>query len=202
MAQLSKVEFDELPEKLKTDSRRHISDKETVLFCVLSKSFRNSSLTPDMVMVVTDYQLVIICYHGGPFDHNAEMYVSFNQHNVSMRGNWTLTPGYSDLGPVAVHSHNPLFGRAGWKVHFDLGYRTSLGNASPLGLFFDNEALAGELVAVIQKAKNDDFVRSRTPAGSQNVDIGDQLMKLAALRDKGDLTQAEFEAAKKKLLGS
>jgi hypothetical protein len=40
-----------------------------------------------------------------------------------------------------------------------------------------------------------------TPAGQQT-DVADQLTKLAALRDSGVLTDAEFEAQKQKLLGT
>jgi hypothetical protein len=39
------------------------------------------------------------------------------------------------------------------------------------------------------------------PAGQQ-IDVADQLTKLAALRDSGVLTEAEFEGQKQKLLGS
>ncbi len=39
-------------------------------------------------------------------------------------------------------------------------------------------------------------------SGRQQIDVADQLTKLAALRDSGVLTEAEFEAQKQKLLGT
>ena len=39
------------------------------------------------------------------------------------------------------------------------------------------------------------------PAGNEQVDVASQLGKLADLRDKGVLTEEEFQGQKKKLLG-
>jgi hypothetical protein len=41
-----------------------------------------------------------------------------------------------------------------------------------------------------------------TPAGAAQPDPADEIAKLADLRDRGALTAAEFEAQKKKILGT
>lgn len=84
----------------------------------------------------------------------------------------------------------------------------------------ERSVLAGEVIAVLcdsrhQKAKFDesdprlypdgDTSRcgsGRADTGRQQTEVADQLTKLAALRDGGALTDAEFEAQKQKLLGT
>ncbi len=199
MTQFSEVGIDQLSGDLQRSVRSKISDKEVVLFCLLI-----SDPKPETAVVITDYRLVIVSLKNGPFDHNGEMYLSLSSHNIRMYNGWALTPGLGSIGDVTVERETPFFGKSGWKVSFDLGYRDQLGKVEPLKLnFFDDEALAKKLVAVLKKAKNDAFVRERTPAPQASAvsDIGDQIAKLATLLEKGHLTQAEFGAAKKKLLG-
>jgi Short C-terminal domain/Phospholipase_D-nuclease N-terminal len=53
--------------------------------------------------------------------------------------------------------------------------------------------------AQAQRAAMDDYIRQTATAGGGTA--ADELTKLAALRDQGVLTQAEFDAQKAKLLG-
>ena len=57
--------------------------------------------------------------------------------------------------------------------------------------------------STIFPCKHKGFTMSRapSPAGNEQVDVASQLGKLADLRDKGVLTEEEFQGQKKKLLG-
>jgi len=51
------------------------------------------------------------------------------------------------------------------------------------------------------KQQIEEYKKQGTPVQSNNLDVADQISKLAGLRDKGILTDEEFTAQKRKLLG-
>jgi putative oligomerization/nucleic acid binding protein len=53
---------------------------------------------------------------------------------------------------------------------------------------------------VVMYSSSGAFTSLVRPAGGETPDVADTLAKLPALRDRGALTEEEFEAQKKKLL--
>jgi hypothetical protein len=83
-----------------------------------------------------------------------------------------------------------------------------LGGKGPIGEMIaqikaNPEAFRAQIMQRAQAAGISTYVmtpQGMTPSAGQHVDVIDELTKAAALHDKGALTDAEFEALKKKLL--
>lgn len=51
------------------------------------------------------------------------------------------------------------------------------------------------------KEQIEEYKKQGAPVQSNNLDVADQISKLAELRDKGILTEEEFTTQKRKMLG-
>lgn len=195
---VKEVGVSELPPGLRHKTELHLANQERVILCILG-----TDGSPDQsCLVLTDYKLILV--RGSVFQ------VNFPSHEINREplliGLGQIKKAYISSFFTGMDLFVPLWiVKKKDAVYIDYGF--FIGDSrTPDSLeigFRGNEVVAKKLREAIDKAKTEAFVRVQTPASKTNFveGIGDQLTKLAALRDKGDLTQAEFEAAKKKLLG-
>lgn len=187
---IEETSFGKLPEKTKLWIEPHLSSNEKILFCVLAAHPERPT-----VVIITDNHLIYTTGDGleDGTPSWGDKYEGFGRIKYVL-----FKQDLENIYNSAVMKVGPFFGEQ-WSVVMGVDVRQWY---ECLRFRFDDKEFCEKFDRMLTKAKSEAVVRRKTPAPTNVAvpDIGDQLMKLAELLEKGHLTQAEFEAAKKKLL--
>jgi hypothetical protein len=124
--------------------------------------------------------LLIVC--------GTSIWVFYDAHNLGVRKG--LTHGFLDMGPTGWAFACLLF----WIIAFPI----YLGNRSEYARLAE-QGTTSEQIEALEAQRDELLAAVNLPLPPQDLD--QQLRSLAKLRDDGLITEADFEAKKKKILG-
>jgi len=188
MAIVGNIEI--LNEKIKKIVQENINQSEKILFCLVGSSNQSLIALNKRLLVIKTGFIAGVTF--------GSRITSFHYKDITgIEINTGLISGVIEIN---TPSYQGTKEKDWWSMDRDRDpFKVS--NCIPIakGNLKEYQPYLEKLREKIQKAKITSTINSQTNFGSK--DIGSQLEKLASLHSSGELSDEEFEQAKRKLLG-